>query len=235
MKIWHISDTHEMHDQLKVPDGIDMVIHSGDMTNSRRMDKNSVELWPFIDWFKSLPISHKVLIAGNHDSAIEGRMLTQADWDRWQIHYLENNWVEISGHKIWGSPVTPQFNNWCFMMSRDKTHKVWDIIPNDTDIVVTHGPPQGILDLTKGRSWTNEAGDFVPATLEQVGCRSLAKRMEKLQPKLHCFGHIHDFKEIKNSGLLKVSGQTTMYSNAACVEDSRFREGLKHKGNIISL
>ena len=110
-------------------------------------------------------------------------------------------------------------------MSRNKTHEVWDIIPNDTDIVVTHGPPQGILDLTENRD----------GTLEQVGCKSLANRMEKLQPKLHCFGHIHDFKEIKNSGLLKVSGQTTMYSNAACVVDSKFREGLKHKGNIISL
>lgn len=225
MRIWHISDTHGLHDQLTVPDGIDIVIHSGDTTNTRNMVENSVELWPFIEWFRALPIKHKVLVAGNHDSAIDGRMVTHEDFYGWQINYLENNWLEIEGFKIWGSPVTPSFNDWCFMMARHKIHRVWDTIPDDTDIVVTHGPPQGILDLTENRD----------RTLEQVGCKSLTKKIAQLQPKLHCFGHVHDFKEIKNSGLLKFSGQTTMYSNAACVVDAKFHEGLKYNGNIILL
>lgn len=226
MKIWHVSDTHGMHDQLTVPDGIDMVIHSGDTTNHRNKIPNSVELWKFIEWFKSLQIKHKVLVAGNHDSAIEGRMVTYEDFYRWQIHYLENNWLEIEGFKIWGSPVTPTFNDWCFMMARHKTGRVWNIIPDDTDIVVTHGPPKYVLDMTENRD----------RTLEQVGCKSLYNRMVEIQPKLHCFGHVHNFKYLKNSGTRRLAScSDILFSNASCVTDAKFHKGLTSHGNIINL
>jgi Icc-related predicted phosphoesterase len=223
MKIWHISDTHGFHDQLTVPTDVDVIIHSGDTTNSRNMVQNSIELWPFVDWFKSLPIKHKVLVAGNHDSAIEGRMIRQEDFLEIGITYLENESCEIEGLKIWGSPITPSFMNWCFMVGRHKIHRVWDTIPDDTDIVVTHGPPFGILDLTENRD----------RQLEQVGCFNLAKRLLNIKPKLHCFGHVHNHKEIRNSGLLKLASGDTIYSNGAVVADGK--PNIINNGNFINL
>lgn len=224
MRIWHISDTHRCHGQLGVPENIDMVIHSGDATNHRHKIENSVELWPFLEWFRALPIKHKVFVAGNHDSAIEGRMVTSEQFWEWGITYLENQWAEIEGLKIWGSPMTPTFNDWSFMMARHKIGRVWNLIPKDTDIVVTHGPPKYILDLTMDRH----------GKLEQVGCKSLHTKMVEIQPKLHCFGHVHNFKNIKNSGVVRLNGYETVFSNASCVTDA-VRSQLTSYGNIIEL
>ncbi len=225
MKIWHISDTHGLHAQLEVPTDVDMVIHSGDTTNARNKIDNSVELWPFIEWFKELPIKHKVLVAGNHDSAIEGRMTTVEDFYGWGITYLENSFAEIEGVKVWGSPFTPTFNDWCFMMARHKIGRIWNVIPDDTDIVVTHGPPKYVLDITESRE----------GKLENVGCKSLFTRMCEIEPMIHCFGHVHDFKNLRNTGILKLGSMITTFSNAACIEDGKFHKGLKHNGNILEL
>lgn len=225
MKIWHISDTHAAHHQLIIPHNVDMVIHSGDCTNYRDKVRNSVELWPFIEWFKGLPIKHKVLIGGNHDSAIEGRMITKEGFAEFGITYLENSSVEIDGVKIWGSPITPTFNDWCFMMARHEIHRVWETIPEVVDILVTHGPPKTVLDLTE-----NGIG-----RLEQVGCKSLMNRVKEIEPMIHCFGHVHDFKEIRNAGMAKLGSMITQFSNGACIEDGKLEEGIKHHGNILNL
>jgi predicted phosphodiesterase len=65
MKIWHISDTHTYHDLLKVPNGIDMVIHSGDCSNPRDPYNNESEVREFIDWYKELPIKRSVNYKAN--------------------------------------------------------------------------------------------------------------------------------------------------------------------------
>lgn len=225
MKIWHISDTHALHGRLEVPKDIDLVIHSGDATNYRDRIQNSIELWPFLEWFRALPIKYKVFVAGNHDSAIEGRMVTAEDFQRWDIIYLEHSFAEVEGIKIWGSPITPTFNDWCFMLARHKTNRVWKLIPDDTDIVVTHGPPMYVLDVTMDRH----------GKLEQVGCKSLMTRIEQVQPKLHCFGHVHNFKRIKNAGTCRLAAYpNTLFSNGSCVTDAEFGK-LSSQGNIIEL
>ncbi len=100
MKIWHISDTHMHHDLLTIPTGIDMVIHSGDCSNPRDPYTNEPEVRNFIHWYKSLPIEHKIYVAGNHDTSIEKRLVTKIDFSGYNIHYLENDYIDIDGVAI---------------------------------------------------------------------------------------------------------------------------------------
>jgi len=90
IKIWHISDTHCLHNQLIIPDGIDMIIHSGDCSNNRDTAINSNQVVDFINWFSNLQIQHKVFVAGNHDVSIERRLITPELIRSLGIIYLEN-------------------------------------------------------------------------------------------------------------------------------------------------
>ena len=221
MKIWHISDTHTFHELLKVPDGIDLVIFSGDCSNPRDPYNNEPEVRVFIDWFSALPIKHKVFVAGNHDTSIERGLVTKDDF--YDIHYLENTTVEIEGLKIFGSPYTPRFGNWSFMKARNKLDRIWSrAIPNDTDIVVVHGPPKGVLDLSYD----------IKGKLECCGDKSLMNKIKVVKPKLMLFGHIHNNKDIVNTGTRMVYGLDTVFSNGSVVTDGKFGK-LTSNGNII--
>ena len=225
MKIWHISDTHTFHGLLNIPDGIDMVIHSGDATNPKDHYANKIEMENFIFWFSKLPIKYKVFVAGNHDTSIEKKLITKLDFASNGIIYLENDFVEIEGIKIWGSPITPTFGQgWAFNKNRAKTHEVWSKIPDGTDIVICHGPPKGVLDLSYD----------VKNELEFCGDSSLKKKMMQLNPKLCLFGHIHNCQDIINAGVLKLSGFNTQYSNGSVVTDGKFGK-LSSNGNIFEL
>jgi Icc-related predicted phosphoesterase len=225
MKIWHISDTHTYHGLLNIPKDVDMVIHSGDCSNPQETVKSHSEILNFINWFNMLPIKHKVFVAGNHDVAIERKWITRDHFIEKDIVYLENESITIDGINIWGSPYTPSFGSgWAFNKKREKLHDVWASIPDDTDIVVTHGPPKGILDLSYNRS----------RELEYCGCSALKKRMLALQPKLFLFGHIHNCEDIINAGTTKLSSYETLYSNGSVVTDGRFGI-LSSNGNILEI
>jgi Icc-related predicted phosphoesterase len=224
MRIWHISDTHTYHGLLSVPD-VDMVICSGDISIPRDPFASNVECFDFLEWYQSLPIKHKILIAGNHDIAIERRFITPADISARGIVYLENNATTIEGLKIWGSPITPSFGTgWAFNKKREKCDDVWQLIPEDADIVVTHGPAKGVLDLSY-----NLNND-----VERCGCSALGKTIRRIQPKLFCFGHIHNCKDIINAGQVKLSGYETIYSNGSVVTDGKFG-AVSSNGNIFEL
>lgn len=224
MKIWHISDTHGYHDLLEIPK-VNMVIHSGDASNQRLPHLNIFEYMKFLKWFGSLNIKYKIIIAGNHDSSIESGSITIEDFTDKGIIYLENTLVNIKGIKIWGSPYTPNFGNWSFMKNRSKLDKVWKQIPIDIDIVVTHTPPKGILDISENRDHT----------IEYCGCNALKKNMIRIEPKLHLFGHIHNSsKDIINAGTMKLSMLDTIFSNGSVVTDGKFGK-LSSNGNILKL
>lgn len=227
MRILHISDTHGLHREfpLKRLEGIDMIIHSGDCSNSRSLPHSMVEISDFLEWYQDLPVAYRIFVAGNHDTAIERRAVHPADIEARGIIYLENESVEIEGIKIWGSPITPTFGEWSFMKARDKTHQVWETIPDDTDVVIVHGPPKGIRDLSYDRK----------NNLEMCGDRALMSAMYRVNPKLMCFGHIHNFKDIMNQGVSTFYGLQTQFSNGTCVEDGRFDKGLTSLGNIIEI
>lgn len=225
MKIWHISDTHTYHYLLQKPEGIDMVIFSGDCSNPRDPYANEPEVRNFIDWFSKLKAKYKIFIAGNHDSSIEKGLVTRGDFRASGIIYLENEGIEIEGLKIWGSPHTPTFGNWSFMKAREKINRVWEHIPEDTDILVVHGPPKGILDQSYNRE----------GVYERCGCNALKKQvLNRIKPQLMCFGHIHNFEDIINQGTLKLSEYPTLFSNGSVVEDNKFGK-LSSNGNIIEL
>jgi len=225
MKIWHISDTHTFHDLLEIPQGVDMVIHSGDCSNPRDPYNNEPEVRAFIDWFSSLDIKYKVYVAGNHDTSIERGLVTKDDFDQNGIYYLENTSIEIEGLKIFGSPHTPLFGNWAFMKARHKLDRVWNnAIPDDSDIVVVHGPPMGVLDLSYNRN----------GRLERCGDKSLMNKLKMVKPKFMMFGHIHNNEDIVNTGTRKVYGLDTTFSNGSVVTDRKFGK-VTSNGNIFEL
>jgi Icc-related predicted phosphoesterase len=225
MKIWHISDTHTYHDLLTIPEGIDLVIHSGDCSNPRDPYNNEPEVREFIDWYKELPIKHKIYVAGNHDTSIEKKLVTKKDFEDYNIIYLENEYVTIDGIKIFGSPHTPQFGQWAFMKDRVKLERFWKIaIHEPCDIIVVHGPPKGCLDKSYDRD----------NNMESCGDKSLLNLVLEMQPKYMMFGHIHNCKDIINAGLLELSGYKTWFSNGSVVTDGKFGK-LTSNGNIVEI
>ena len=227
MHLLHISDTHQRHGLFPQNhfDDLTIVIHSGDCSNYRDPYTNEQEVLNFITWYSSLTVPYKIYVAGNHDTSIEKRLITKKQFERNGIIYLENQSIEIEGLKIYGSPHTPTFGDWAFMKPRDKMHKAWDAIPDDTDILVVHGPPKGILDLSYNRQ--ND--------LEYCGCSNLMKRVQQLKLKYCMFGHIHNTKDCYNAGIRTIEGISTIFSNGACVTDGKFDLGLTSFGNRFEL
>jgi len=170
-----ISDTHGRHKNLNVPPDIDIVIHSGDASVNRLPALNEPEYYRFLNWYSNLYIPVKVLIGGNHDTALESGMIEIPEG----IIYLYNELVSIDGMTIYGSPFSPKFGDWSFMLDRlsQNLKDLWALIPTDVDILVTHTPPYGILD---------DMG------YKRVGCEVLSDRLQDLNVGIHQFGHIHE-------------------------------------------
>jgi Icc-related predicted phosphoesterase len=229
MKILHISDTHGFHNQFPEDrwEGVDVIVHSGDCSNYFEVNQNELEVFSFMNWYERIPVKHKIYVAGNHDTSIERKRVKKKDFEDRGLIYLENSEVVIDGVKFYGSPITPTFGQWAFMKARDKTHEVWKAIPDDTNVLIVHGPPKGVRDLSFDRH----------GQLEFCGCRSLAKRCYELKESLRlvCFGHIHDMEDVSNQGVSTFSKTRTIFSNATCVDDGRFDRGLTSHGNIFYL
>ena len=174
MKIIFISDTHNQHKKLVLPKG-DMIIHAGDISGRGKPH----EIQAFLDWYSALPYSYKIFIGGNHDFMLEQNARQFAEIIPANCIYLRNDSIEIEGIHIWGSPVTPWFYDWAFNRHRGEDIKrYWDQIPEETDILITHGPPHGILDKTA-------RGDL-------AGCEELTEALARIKPRIHAFGHIHE-------------------------------------------
>jgi len=224
MKVWHISDTHSQHDQLTIPDGIDTVIHSGDATNWKDPYRNESELRAFIDWFSALPVPNKIFVPGNHDTSLEKGLIARATIEGLGIRLLINEEVTIEGLRVWGSPFTPRYGDWSYMKDRGTINRIWDNIPEGLDVLITHGPPYGILDATYDHH----------NKVELVGCSALRKRVAKALPRFMLFGHVHSTKDIRNAGTRTVNGLLTVFSNGSCCDDGRMGTVTSH-GNILEV
>jgi Icc-related predicted phosphoesterase len=182
-RICFISDTHAQHMGLALPDA-DILVHCGDFSGHGTY----MDAVRFAGWFGAQPHKHKIFIAGNHDLWLDQgphsvdieffiRGLASG------VHYLRDSGIELEGLKFWGSPVQPRFFNWAFNRDRGADiAKHWDLIPYDTDVLITHGPPSGHCD---------EAPRDFPQLSERVGCADLLKKVKQVKPKIHAFGHIH--------------------------------------------
>ena len=214
-----------MHGWIDQPENVDIAIFSGDESNSRDPYQNEQESLSFLEWYSvGFKAKQKIFIAGNHSTAIAKGLITKKQIEKKGIIYLENSSVEIEGLKIWGSPITPTFGDWSFMRDRDKLNKLWQGIPSDSDIVIVHGPPKTVLDLSYNR--VNE--------LEFCGCSALLKRMLDIQPKLMCFGHIHNSPHGDINQGIRIY-QDIKFINASCVTDGKFSLGTTSNGIIIDI
>lgn len=200
MRITFISDTHGMQGYL-TDDliGGDIIIHAGDISNVGHLH----EIEFFCMWFDSLPYTHKIFIAGNHDWGFEKKpdKVLEILKDYKTITYLQDDFVIIDDVKIYGSPYQPEFMEWAFNLPRfgNSLENKWSEIPEDTDILVTHGPPHAILD---DASYTNRF----------LGCTKLKERVEAIKPKIHTFGHIH-------GGYGYKEGEDIHYINASSLNE----------------
>lgn len=185
--------------------GGDVLIHAGDVSGRGQ----SGEILPFLDWFADQDYSHLILIAGNHDWGFAKEMgrYEQECKDR-GITYLNDSGTDIYGIKVWGSPVQPWFCNWAFNKERGPDiMRHWDMIPDDVEVLITHGPPYMIGDgvLRIGRNAEYD--------LEHVGCADLAERIKSLKDlKLHVSGHVHEGR-----GIIEKEGVT--YVNASALNE----------------
>ena len=226
MKIWHISDTHGFHNQLVIPEGIDLVIHTGDVSNYLDPYTNEPEVRKFIDWYEQISIPNKIFIPGNHDTSIERGLVRASDFISRGIHILNHDWMDVNGIKIFGSPYTPTYGQWAFMKSSETINRVWEQIPEGMDIIAVHGPCKGILDLSRDRQ----------NVLEFCGDGALRKHvLNRVKPKYFLSGHIHNFEEIINTGFRHLPDYGITFSNAAGVTDRKFNYGLTYNGNIFEI
>ena len=177
MRLVCLSDTHSLHRSIPaIPDG-DVLIHAGDCLGVGTLDN----LEDLNDWLGTLPHRHKIVIAGNHDWVFQ-QAPELAREALSHATYLQDSGSEIDGIRFWGSPWTPTFMDWAFMLERgEPLHEKWQQIPRTTDVLITHGPPRGIGDLV--------AMGF---RCQNVGCVNLLDRIQELSLKAHIFGHIHE-------------------------------------------
>ena len=201
MRIICISDTHSLQDLMShpIPKG-DILIHSGDISNKG----GEKDVTNFVHWFQNIEgFDSKIFIAGNHDFCFErvNQPYHKGDYD-WlhnlmspenllqsNVTYLEDSELIIESPefskpiKFYGSPWQPNFYDWAFNLPRmgEEMKSKWDMIPDDTDVLITHGPPQEIRDFVD--NWRSPMN---------VGCELLRYQVEnRIKPLLHVFGHIH--------------------------------------------
>ena len=167
-----------------MPDG-DLLVHAGDLTRKGELDT----LEDLDRWLGGLPHRHKVVICGNHDFCFQEKP-AEARRRITNAVYLEDGAATLGGLTVYGSPWQPWFGGWAFNLHPGpELAAVWAKVPAGTDVLITHGPPAGVLDRTF-------RGDL-------VGCRDLFDRVMEVRPRLHVFGHIHEA-----AGRLDIDGIT---------------------------
>lgn len=220
-----ISDTHGKHAAIPPLPAGDVLIHAGDFTNTGEMG----QIADFMNWFSAQPHRYKIFIAGNHDTTIHTEYYRTVGSSRFHrrkaydpetcrsllvskpnVIYLEDSGTELefSGEdgvehkiKVWGSPWQPEFCDWAFNLNRgEEIAAKWRLIPTDTDILITHGPPKG-------------HGDKCQDGFE-AGCEDLLREMaERIHPRVHIFGHIHEgYGADTNGETLFVNSSTCTFS-----------------------
>ena len=196
MTILHLSDTHGLHRQMEHLPLADVIVHSGDFCEEGTVG----EVEDFVGWFAALPHKHKVFVAGNHDDCLHGATIEGLPDG---VHYLCNSGVEIEGVRFYGVP----------MFVADEMNGEYDAsiaqIPTNTDVLITHQPPYGILDNAEGVCY---------------GSTSLLSRVLSIKPRLHLFGHVH-----KANG--QIASHDTLFVNSSIVSGVK----LVYKTSTITL
>lgn len=205
MKIAAISDIHNRQEKMKPIEPVDLIIVAGDYTGQGLTS----EVKNFHRWLNKQPAKHKLVVQGNHELYVESAFTNAkatAQEECPDVIFVEHELVVIEGIKIFCSAWTPYFHRWAYNAHRslgEAQHDQlpfikdkWDDIPMDIDVLVTHGPPRGILDQVY------YVDGVTPR--DRVGCDHLLEKLVQIPTlKHHIFGHIHsshgemEFKGIK--------------------------------------
>ena len=205
MRIVTVSDTHGTRPEL--PDG-DVLVHCGDWSH---WEGTIRELGSFARWMGEQPHATKILISGNHDFVFFNNCAI-AKWlvETHGIIYLEDGGTTVAGTNFWGSPWQPEYKGWAFGLDEEAIIEKWALIPPDTDVLLTHGPPAGILD-------TDSTGN-------RLGCPHLRDRVLEVQPQVHIFGHMHEGYGMESHG------KTTYVNTSICGRwETEIRDGKEWK------
>ena len=184
-----LSDTHRKHREITIP-SCDILIHCGDFCSFQREDLRTLN--DVDGWFSECPAKHIVCVGGNHDFLLQTQEFRFA-----HALLLEDKGLEISGLTLYGAPWCPDLPGFAYYATADELKDRWKRIPSGIDVLITHTPPYGILDLpTSGTV--------------HVGCHYLLEELKRVSPRLHVFGHVH-----ASHGMNKT--QATHYINASIV------------------
>lgn len=186
IKVIAISDTHGKWNKLTIPE-CDILISAGDY--SWKGELHMVR--DFHKWLNKQPTKHIISVQGNHETGVEKNFELSKETALKvcpKVHFIDEGLVEVDGLRIWGSAITPWFHNWAWnRFPGDEIQKHWDNIPENIDILVTHGPPHGILDGVEKFN-----GKLCEFEIEHCGCPQLLNKVLNIKPKAHVFGHIHE-------------------------------------------
>ena len=185
MIITVISDTHGKHNEITqdLPGG-DLLLHAGDISSMGYQH----EVQQFCKWFNNVEnYDHKIFIAGNHDWGFQNNVekIMEIVNSYKTVTYIQDETISVGDDKkmvnVYGSPWQPEFYNWAFNLPKNGVELAakWDAIPDNTDILITHGPAFGVLDTVAGKMWDN------------LGCQLLTDKIKTIKPKIHLCGHIH--------------------------------------------
>ena len=185
MIITVISDSHGKHNEITqdLPGG-DLLLHAGDISSMGYQH----EVQQFCKWFNNVEnYGHKIFIAGNHDWGFQNNVekIMEIVNSYKTVTYIQDETVSVGDDKkmvnVYGSPWQPEFYNWAFNLPKNGNElaEKWDAIPDNTDILITHGPAFGVLDTVAGKMWDN------------LGCQLLTDKIKTIKPKIHLCGHIH--------------------------------------------
>ena len=207
LRIIALSDTHGYHEKLTIPDG-DLLIYAGDFS----MRANHRDTVRFAKWINGLPHAHKIVIPGNHDAYCE-QSFSYAREEFAPAVLLNHEECEILGYRIFGSPYSscifePSIWHFDYVPLSDRAHRLWNAIPDRIDILITHGPPKGILD---------RVDSVHPGEDPNVGDPILLENVKRALPRVHIFGHIHE-----GAGSFAHEKYTTRFHNV-CVCDVKYK------------
>lgn len=173
MRLVLISDTHGKHDDIGGLSG-DVLIHCGDFCHGLLNDGS--DLLQIDDWFAAQDFQLILCIGGNHDFVAQRRR-EQVEPVFQNAVYLQDESYQFGGRTFYGSPWLPDLDGWAYFLKDAHRRRKWKLIPRETDVLITHTPPHGMLDR--------------PRTGNHVGCKHLQKAIRGLPLRVHCFGHVH--------------------------------------------
>ncbi|CAE7469153.1 Mpped1 [Symbiodinium natans] len=215
-----LSDTHGQHRELssRLPPG-DVLLHAGDFSNEGGLE----EVLDFAAWIRSLPYTHKLLIAGNHDlpldksyhgskvqkkvraSDVRSAFMAALEEGDDGVTYLEDEEIEIGGIRVYGTPWQPEFMDWAFNLPRHEIGKKWKAVPTGIDVLLVHGPPLG-------------RGDALLPSLKRRGCADLLTEVQdRIRPQFCVFGHIHEGAGVTFDGTTHFVNASSMNEHYQCI------------------